>query len=171
MSYSYDLLSHTINLTGKGFNISLTGIEPFGERPAPIDWFSDGTCIPLGQIEDLEVKGCHILNHPPINLFNTLTTLRVTLWTELCIERHLELLYPHPEAGIPCPSLREIDCTFWRPPEPFVRPLLGIAMERWRVGHQLELVCISTREELDRSLEDELREQVKELRFRKYAVK
>lgn len=165
LSYFSDQYSHTIELSGKGTNvISLGGFDFSGGGVVTIDWFSDETCIPLGRIENLELEGCYVPTYFPIDLFNALATLRVTPWDEEFVERYLELLHPHPEAGVPCPSLRKINCTFRSSPRSHTRPLIHLARERGRVGHQLELVCISTREKLDQGLEDELREHVGELR-------
>lgn len=161
MLYFSDQSSHTIKLSGRGVNVSLTG---FGA--APLHWFSDETRIPFGQIEDLKLEGSYVPTNFPINLFKNVKKFWVSPWSERYVGGFLQLLYPHPETGIPCPSLREIEYSFWSPPGPYTRPLISLVRERERVGHRLELVSISAIGRLDQELEEGLKEHVGELRVR-----
>lgn len=72
------------------------------------EWFSKGTCIPFGQIGDLEIRGVYISPDFLFPLFKKLTKL-TTSPMNLCMRRKtvqiLELLCPLPGAGMPCPSL------------------------------------------------------------------
>ena len=59
MSYSSDLHSHSVRLSGDGIDVSLSVVD-FQGGATPLGWFSDETSTLFGRIEDLEVEGCHV---------------------------------------------------------------------------------------------------------------
>jgi hypothetical protein len=157
MLYSSDGCSHSIRLSGKGIDISLS---VFTEDPTPVDWFSDETHIPFEQIEDLTIEGRHSFSTAnfPINAFENLGVLRVIPWDVEIVEGFLRLLSPR--AGTSCLSLREIRYTYQEP----LDALISLARERKLAGHRLELVWLFTVPEFDEDRAEELREHVGEVR-------
>ena len=149
--------AYRVELSGKGVDISLV----LTTGRTPVDWFSDGTCIPFGQIEDLAFEGRYssdIANFP-INVFENLGILRVIPWGAQFAEGVLLLLSPG--VVIPCPSLREIRYTYQAP----LAPLINLARERKRAGHQLELVLLLTIYQFNEDRAEELRKYVGEVRL------
>ena len=162
MHYSLETSTQRINFFGEGTDVSITAICS-AEGSAPVDWFTDESCIQFGQIEDLEVGGLYV---PPIfsfDPFEQLTTFRLTSWDIQCIEGFLRLLYPDPGRGIPCPSLREIRCSSWISATRTAESIVGLVRERDLAGHRLELVCVFGTPKLDDDLEKGLRRHVGEL--------
>ena len=152
MSYYSDSFSHSVTLSGEGLNVSLTTVGI-----ATIDWLSDETYIPFGRIEDLTVEGFYVVPSLPINVFKNLRVLRVTLEDVSSTEGFWRSLFQAEE--IPCRSLREILYTY----QGSLDPLISLARERKRVGHQLELVQLFTEDEHDQDRVEELRVHVVEV--------
>lgn len=166
MLYYSDHSSLRVDLSGNGVDVSLNA---FGTTADPIafDWFSDETCIPFGQIEDLKVDGWFVDTdfHIDIFAFENLRVLRSTSWEAEFTENFLRLLHPDPVAGVPCQSLREIEYTHlgvWQG-EPFRRPLVSLLRERKRAGHQLRLLRLLIVQGSHEDLMEELREHVGEV--------
>jgi hypothetical protein len=161
MLYCSDTWSHRIELSGKGVYVSLTVSTP---GPTSVDWFSDETYVPLGQIEDLTVEGRYgsATADFPINAFKDLGVLRVIPWNEQFAEDFLLLLYPG--VVIPCQSLREIRYTYRQP----LGPLINLARERKRAGHQLVSVWLLIVRGFDENRAEELREHVGEARLERW---
>jgi hypothetical protein len=133
-----------------------------------VDWFSDRTYIPVGQIEDLRVGGYPASRGFHINVFalENLRVLRIGLWDGQFTRGLLGSLHPDPRAGVPCRSLQEIEIesAYSGPEEPLRKLLISLVRERKRAGHQLRFVCILYVQESDRDLVEELREHVGEVR-------
>ena len=55
-----------VDLSGNGVSLSFVALCTRQNHPL-VDWYLDQTCIPFGQIEDLIVEGCFLINFP-INL-------------------------------------------------------------------------------------------------------
>jgi hypothetical protein len=164
MFYHSEEHSLEADLSGNGVGVSFAVFRTMEDRPS-VDWFSGQTYIPFGQIKDLRVEGCSLVNFPVSAFaFENLGVLRMAPWGAEFAQGLLHLLYPDPVAGVPCRSLREIECTCWGPPEPLLTPLIHLARERKRAGHQLGLVRLSIAEEYDQSLVEELRKYVGEAR-------
>jgi hypothetical protein len=150
--------TYRVELSGKGIDVSLV---VFTTGRTPVDWFSDGTYISFGRIEDLAFEGRYgsdIANFP-INVFENLGILRVIPWEAQFAEGSLLLLSPG--AVIPCRSLREIQYTYHAP----LGPLINLARERKRAGYQLGLVLLLTVGQYDEDHAKELRKYVGEVRF------
>ena len=162
-----------VGLSGNG--VSITFVACCIMDYPSVDWFSDQTPIPFGQIEDLKVEFDIIVTEFPISAFafENPRVLRIAPRDVKFIEGFLGLLHPDPGAGVPCRSLREIECTFptwWGFPEPLITLLKSVVMERKRAGHQLGLVRFWVAQGSDQdSVEDlmELREHVGEVRVGK----
>ena len=168
MLYYSDQLSLRVDLSGGGVNVSLSTLRTTAD-PLPVDWFSDETCTPFGQIEDLKVEGWSVTMDFPINVFafENLGVLRVAPCDSQFTEEFLRLLHPDPGAGIPCQSLREIEYTTWGPSqEPLIRPLINLVRERKRAGHQLRLLRLSIAQGSHQDLVEELREHVGEVQVK-----
>ena len=160
MLHCSDTWSHRIELSGKGVYVSLTVSTP---GPTSVDWFSDETYVPLGQIEGLTVEGRYgsATADFPINAFKDLGVLWVIPWNEQFAEGFLLLLYPG--VVIPCQSLREIRYTYRQ-----LGPLINLARERKRAGHQLGSVWLLTVHAFDENRAEELREHVEEARLERW---
>ena len=156
MFYLYDPQLNWVDLSGNGVDISFAMCHSPLD-PTPADWLSNQTCIPFGQIEDLAIEGWSDTLNPPIDVFENLRVLRVTLDRGLSTEGLLRSLLP--QAGTPCPSLREI----WYTYQGSLGPLITLVRERKRAGHQLGLVCLFTENDPDQDCEG-LREHVGEVR-------
>jgi len=164
MSYHSDAHSLTVKLSGNGVGVSV--VMPRTVGGPSIDWFCNQTCIPFGQIEDLEING-----HPTdanfninIFIFENLGVLRMGRWGGRFGERFLRSLDQDPAAGVPCRSLQEIECTYLRPQRPLQWPLTSIAKKRKRAGYQLGLVSLWVAQWSCQELVEELREHVGEVR-------
>ena len=162
MSFSSAAYSQTVHFPGEEAEVLITG-KRSGENPTPIDWFSDGTCIPSDQIQDLKVEGRLIGTGFSFSLFKNLTTFRTATWEVLDTDGFLRPLYPETGTAVACPSLREVHCTCWSHPGSLARSLLSLAKERKRAGYQLELVRLLSSEGLVQDLTDQLKEHVGEL--------
>ena len=164
---SYYSKGHLIRLklSGNGIGVSFVAFCAKDDHPS-VDWFSDQTCISFGQIEDLKVEIHPTATGFPISAFafENLSVLRLAPMNVQLIEGCLYLLHPDPVAGVPCRSLREIECTRRGSPEPLLTPLIRLVRERKRDGHQLGLIHLSIAEEFDQSLVKELRRHVREVR-------
>ena len=172
MLYDSDPLepSRTVKLSGNGVDVSFRATAS-----TPVDWSPDQTCIPFGQIEDLEFRGCSpVPTGFPINFFalENLRVLRVALFEEEPIKALLRSLHPDPGAAdIPCRSLQEIeaDCTYWDSLGPLPRMLVSLVKERKRAGYQLRLVSLVVGyDESHRDFLEELKEHVGEVRVREW---
>ena len=163
--YYFDIFARLlrVKLSGNGVDVSLG--EFCATDATTVDWLSDQTLIPLGQIEDLKVEGSPFTTGFPISFFalENLRVLRVALWDSQFTEELLRLLHPAPGTGVPCPSLREIEYTCYGPR---LTPLTSLIKERKRSGQQLRLLCILAGHELDQDLVEELRDDVGEVRVR-----
>ena len=161
-----DQLSLRVELSGGGVDVSLSTFRKTAD-PVPVDWFSDETCIPFGQIEDMRVEGWSATMDLPINVsaFENLGVLRVTPRNARFAKGLLCPLHPDQGAGIPCQSIREIEYTSWGSQERLIRPLISLVGERKRAGHQLRLLRLTTTPGSDHLVE-ELREHVGEVRVR-----
>jgi hypothetical protein len=156
MGYSSDGRGRKVDLSGKGIYASLAVFTP---GPTPIDWFSDETYVPFGQIEDLTVEGHRLAAADfPINSFKNLRTLRVIPWDLDFAKEFLLLLYPR--AAIPCQSLREI----WYVGPTSLCPLIRLVRERKRAGHQPESVWLLNPHKFHDDLVKELRKYAGEVR-------
>ena len=162
LSHFYDGGTQEVELSGKGFNASFT-VYDNGEGATSAGWFSDEKHIPFGRIEELEFVGFYISADFPIHLFKNARKYRVTPWDGRIAESVLRLLYPCPETGVPCPSLRAIECTFRSPPESYMRSLISLAREREQAGYRLEFIHVMGGQQLDPYLEGRLRKHVGEL--------
>ena len=158
-----------IDLSGDdGLDVSLSANCTTEDRPS-VDWFSDQTCIPFGQIEDLEVECFSIdVYFPNVFALENLGILRIVPWEPQFSQELLRLLYPDPGAGVPCRSLREIECVYRGDVGPHLRLLISLAMERKRAGHRLELVRLELVQESLRHSVEELREHVGEVRVERW---
>jgi len=154
-----------LNLSGNGVGVSFVAFCAKDGHPS-VDWFSDQTCIPFGQIEDLKVEIHPTATGFPISAFafENLSVLRLAPMNVQLIEGFLCLLHPDLAAGVPCRSLRVIECTWRGPPEPLLTPLMRLVRERKRARHQLGLVRLSIAKEFDQSLVKELKRHVGEVR-------
>jgi hypothetical protein len=164
MSYFVDNSSRRIDFSGNGISVSIIESR-IRARSAPVDWFSEESPIPFGQIEDLKVESYYVDTDVPLKVYRNLTALQVTLWDAFFAVRFLRLLCPDPGAGMFCPALREIRCISWDHPGPFIRSLRDIARERERAGSKLELICIESAREFEQDLGG-LRKHVKKLQVR-----
>jgi len=160
---------HTVELSGNGVNVSFS-VPHSTTNTTLLDWSPDQTCIPFGQIEDLEYRGRFPTDTGlPINAFvlENLRVLRVALWSEEPTKVLLHSLHPGPGAAeIPCRSLEEIEfCyAYWRSQDPLPRLLVSLVRERERAGCQLRLVSFVARYgEYDRDFLLELGEHVGEV--------
>lgn len=152
MQYRVDRQLHgIIEFSADRTNISLVATPP-------VDLFSDGSPIPFRQIEDLEIKGDSTttgLPIIPIDTFKNLRILRVNPSdVRFSVQACRSLL---PGAGIPCPSLREIQYSR------YLDPLTNLAEARFRVGHRLGLVQLKHIPENWQGSVEELREFVDEV--------
>ena len=152
-----------VDLSGNGLRVSVTTYCPM-EYPS-FDWFSDQSCIPFDQIEDLEVDGYSLDVNLHINVFafKNLRALQIFRCDGEFGERFLRLLHPDPVAGVPCQSLRRIECARWTFPESYLRSLTKLVRKRKQAGYQLELLFLTTVEESDQDLVKGLREHVGEV--------
>jgi len=164
MLYHSDQRSLKVNLSGNGVDVLFIAFCTTMAHPS-VDYFSDQTYIPFGQIEDLEVEAYSTPPYFPINVFalGNLKALRVTLQDTLP-EAFLRLLHPDPEAGVHCWSLQEIEYSYWGSPRPLPRALISLVRERKQAGHKLRLICLPTAQELGQDLVEELREHAGEVR-------
>ena len=162
--YSYDD-SQEIKLYGKGTDISFSVSRPTADH-AHHDWFPNDPCIPFGQIEDLTVRVSNAIDFPVnIAVFENLRVLRIIPWNSNFVEGFLGLLYPDPRVGICCQSLQEIRY----PCGGLLGPLISLARERKRAGHQLGLVRLLEKwSGFDQDLVEELKEHVEEVRVEKW---
>jgi len=163
---------HTVELSGNGVNVSFS--VPRSTTNTLLDWSPDQTCIPFGQIEDLEYRGPFTTpTGLPLNAFvlENLRVLRVALWSEEPIKVLLHSLHPGPGAAeIPCRSLEEIEFyyVYWKSQDPPPRLLVSLVRERKQAGCQLGLVCLVIERggSGHRGLLEELKEYVGEVRTR-----
>jgi len=164
--------SNMVKLSGNGVDVSF-GAFCAAPGPVIVDWFSDQTCIPLEQIEDLKVEGgLPAAAGFPIGFF-VLESLRVLRMALQNVEDTKELLcslHPDPGAEVPCPSLQEIEIEhgYWGSRGPLTGLLISLVRERKRAGHQLRLVCLVVTYDSDQDLAEELREYVEEVRVRSW---
>ena len=160
MSYHSDGHSFRVDLSGNGVDLSF---RTYFTRVDHIiaGWFSDETHIAFGRIEVLTVESCSTATGFPVDVsaFEKLGVLRVVAWDGQFAEGFFRLLHPYQGARTPCPSLREIQCTY-----PLVGLLVSLARERKQAGYQLGLVRLSVEYEPDLDLVEELREHVGEVR-------
>ena len=163
MSYYSDARSLRVDLSGNEVGVSFVASCTI-ENPS-VDWFSDQTCIPFGQIEDLEVDGHSTDMNFHVNalVFENLRVLRIIRWERQLSERLLRMLHPDLGTGVPCRSLRKIECTCWTSSESLLRSLASLVKKRKRAGHRLELVCLPFVQESNQDLMEELREHVGEV--------
>jgi hypothetical protein len=166
MLYHSDTFTQSlgVDLSGNGVDVSFSAFCT-AAGPTVVDWFSDQTCIPFGQIEDLRVEGSPIIIPFPISAFalENLRVLRVSLWDAQFTEGFLRSLHPDPVVGVPCRPLRKIECIYWGFQEPLPRSLISLARERKRAGYQLGLVYLSAVQVSCQDLVEELREYVEEV--------
>ena len=167
-----DAHCHRVKLSGNGVDVSFRAFGVTGNATI-IDWSLDRTCIPLGQIEDLELAGGYSTPAAfPANVFalENLRVLRVVPWDEEFAKGFLCSLHPDPEAAeVPCRFLQEIKYTYWESQGSFPRLLVSLVRERKRAGYQLGLVSLVVRDDDDESHQDfleELKEHVGEVRVR-----
>ena len=155
-----------IDFSGNGTEVSLRVVSTTGDPPV-VDWFSDRTCIPFGQIEDLTIESSPLSVIFPVSIFvlENLKILRVTLWDTDFVEGCLRLFHPDPEAGVPCQSLQQIECACWGFPQPVARSLINLVRERKQAGHELSLLGLLIEQEFDQGLVDELKEHVGRVRI------
>ena len=165
MHYSFDNFAHTVDFFGEGTDLSVTATCSMGGS-ALVDWFSDQSWIPFGQIGHLKVEGLCVPTIFSFDPFENLTIFRLTSWDAQRASGFLRLLYPHPGRGIPCPLFREIRCSCWVHPGQIVRSVISLVRERDQAGHRLELVCVFGTPKLDDDLEEELKSHVDELQVR-----
>ena len=163
---------HTVKLSGNGVDVSFCAFDIMGNTTI-IDWSPDRTCIPFGQIEDLElVGGCSTPAAFPVNDFvlENLRVLRLVPWDEEFAKELLRSLHPDPGATeVPCRFLQEIEYTYWESQGSFPRLLVSLVRERERAGYQLGLVSLVVRDDDDVSHQnflEELKEHVGEVRVR-----
>ena len=162
MSYSPDWCVETIDFPGMETNVSVT-VKEAGEAYHPrIDWFSEGTCAPLRQIEHLKVEGSSLGPDFSLDLFESLTTLQLTSPHAVLPQIFLPLLLPDPRLGMPCPSLREIQYASFDRHGPYIKELITVIRSRERAGHRLELVRVFAAKELGRDDLEKLRKHVGE---------
>ena len=169
MSYHSNQYSFGIGFPGNEVEVSLCIFREIAADPITVDWFSDQTWIPFGQIEDLKVEAYPIAGDPSISVFalENLRVLRITLHDTRFTEGFLHMFHPDPGAGIPCRSLQEIEYFTWGSPRPYLSPLIDLVRERKQAGYQLGLVCIILfAQEPDGDLGEELREYVGEVRVK-----
>jgi len=159
-----------VGLSNNGVDVLFSAFRTT-QGPITVDRFSDQTCVPMGQIEDLKLEG----DSPtaagfPIDFFalRSLRVLRVAIWGGEYTEELLCSLRPESGAEVPCPSLEEIEIEhcYWGSQEPLPRLFIDLVRERKRVGHQLRLVCLVVTPDSDQDLVEELREHVEEVRVR-----
>jgi len=136
MLYNFEERSQAVELSGIGISVSFTEHHSTAYR-TPIDWFFDETSIPFGQIDELRVEGCVAMDFPIRVLnFENLKTLQMITGSPEFAEGFLRLFQPLPGVEVPCQSLREIRYAY----QGSMGPLINLARERKRAGHQLELV-------------------------------
>ena len=155
-----------VDFSGNEAEISLRVVSTTGDPPT-VDWFSDQTCIPFGQIEDLTIESSPLSVIFPVSVFvlENLTVLRVTLWDTEFTEGCLRLFHPDPEAGVPCRSLQRIECACWGFPQPVARSLINLVRERKQAGHELSLLGLLIEQDFDQGLVEELKEHVGRVRM------
>lgn len=171
MLYYSDQYLLRVDLSGDGVDVSFSAFRTTAYHNPSVDWFSDQSHIPFGQIEDLKVESRSIDTYFPINIFalGNLRVLRAVLWDAPFAEGFLRSLHPHLGAGIPCRSLREIEYTYWGSQGQLLWELISLLRERKRAGHRLRLVCLPSVQELgqiDQDLLEELMEHAGEVRAR-----
>jgi len=163
MSYNTDAHSITVSLLGNG--VSVTIVTPCTTGDPPVGWFFDQTCIPFDKIEDLEVNGCLTIGPFPLCVFalENLRVLHVCQSDAHFVDVILRSLHPDPAVGVPCRSLREIECIYLGSEEPFPRSLISLARERKRAGCQLGFVRLGNVQEFYQGFMEELREYVEKV--------
>ena len=172
ISYRSDRQSPTVrvDLFGDGVDVSFNAHCDManGTSDEFVDWFSNQTAIPFGQMEELEIGGYPFATGPHIDAFalENLRVLRVAIWDGEFVEEVFRPFHPVPQAGVPCQSLREIEYTYWGINGPFSASLISLAEERKRAGYQLGLFRLVVAQESDRDLAEELREHVLEVQAR-----
>jgi hypothetical protein len=107
--------SDRIDLFGDGIDASFSAFCNTVHVPTDrlVDWFSDQTAIPFGQVQELRIGGSPVPGFP-IDVFalENLRILRVALQDAQFAEEFLRLFHPEPCAGVPCRSLREIEYAY-----------------------------------------------------------
>ena len=161
MTYYSDSRSHRVDLSGNEVAVSLVASYTMGG--SYVDWFSDQTCNPFGQIEDLEVNG-YSADMNNAFIFENLRVLRIDQWDRERGKWFLRLLHPDPVTGVPCRFLRRIECASPTFPESHLGSLTRLLRKRKQAGYQLELFCLSIEQEYDLDLVKELREHVGEFK-------
>jgi len=169
MSYYAGAYSFGISLSGNGVGVSID--ESYAMEVPSVDWFSDQTCIPFGQIEDLEVNGYPTDMHSNFNVFafENIEVLRMVGWSESSVDRFLRLFHPDPGVGVPCRSLREIECAYRGSEGPLTRSLINLVRERERGGYRLRLVNFRVTRESGRNFVEELRKYVGEVQVEEWS--
>ena len=174
ISYHSDRHAHSVRvgLFGNGVDILFHAFCDMADSTTDwfVDWFSNQTAIPFGQIEELQIGGSLLVAGFHIDVFalENLKILQVALWDGEFVEEVLRPFHPVPQKGVPCQSLREIEYTYWGTNGPFPTSLISLAEERKRAGYQLGLFCLVFVQESDRDLAEELREHVLEVQTREW---
>ena len=172
ISYYSDFVSClvTVTFSGNEVEVSFNGFYATVETTVGgfVNWFSNQSVIPFGQIEELKIGGSPAAAGFHINAFalENLKVLRVELWVGELAEEVLRPFRPVPQTGVPCQSLREIEYTYWGTDGSLPTSLISLAKERRQAGYQLGLFRLVVIQESDRDLAEELREDVLEVQTR-----
>ena len=161
---------HTVKFSGNGVDVSFCAFGISGNTTI-VDWSPDWTCIPFGQIEDLELVGGYSTPMAfPVNVFalGSLRVLRLAPRNEEFAKELLRSLHPDPGAAeVPCRFLQEIKYAYWESQGSFPRLLVSLVRERERAGYQLGLVSLVIRDDAShQDFLEELKEHVGEVRVR-----
>ena len=123
-------------------------VEFSGETEASLTWMGtvtfnmvfDGVCIPFGRIKDIKLdSGAYASGGFPINPFKNVRTFRTSGWYDLegrTRDLRLRMLIQQPRISSNEP--RELYCSFHRPPMPHMTPIIHLAREGGRLGHQIK---------------------------------
>jgi len=172
MTYHSNQCSITVKLLGDEVSVSVG--TPYTTGGPSADWFFDQTCIPFDKIEHLEVNGYLTAGPLPLYVFalENLRVLRVIQSDVQFVDVILRSLYPDPAVGVPCRSLREIECIYWESEESRSIPgsLVSLVRERKQAGYQLRLANLTLLREPDQDFIEELREHVEEVQVRDWDI-
>ena len=169
-NYEQDLLK--VELSGNGVSVTFTAFCTM-DYPS-VNWFTNQTCIPFCQIEDLKVESYTITGTDfpiPASHFKSLRVLRIASMNVQGIKWFLAMLHSSIWEGVPCRFLHEIECTFeaqWDLPWSLIRQLYSIARERKQAGHQLGLVRFLVARGSGWDFVEELRKHVGEVRVEEW---
>ena len=169
ISYYSDPISCLVAVTFSGSEVEAAFNAFYATAEATVgglvNWFSNQTAIPVGQIEELKIRGSLSVAGFYIDPFvlENLKILRIAPWDGELAEEVLRPFHPTPQTEVPCRSLREIEYTYWGTGGQFPTLLISLAKERKQAGYQLGFFRLIITHESDPNLAEELKEHVLEV--------